>query len=124
MSSLRDQIRAKSASLVRRERLVLPEAGIEVQVRGLMSGEAQRAGQAKRSADVQVALCVEDPATGKFVWNPNSLDDLDEIAALHTVDQAAILDLCNELSGLGKLQQYLERRKSSSTPSPAPSDEA
>jgi hypothetical protein len=124
MSELRAQIKAKSASLVRRETVLLPECGMEVQVRGLMAGEVRRCGEHKRSSDVQVALSVEDPATSKPVWNANSLDDLNEIAALHSVDLATIVDTSNRLSGLGKLQaMYSEMTKSSSTPSPEPSAE-
>ena len=103
MSTLRDQIKSKSAGLVRRETVRLPECGLEVQVRGLMAGEVQRCGQSKRSGEVQVALSTEDPATGKFIWNPNTLQDLDEIATLHPVDYTTLIEASNRLSGLEKL---------------------
>lgn len=105
MSTLREQIKQRSADLVKRESVELPECGLTVQARGLMSGEAQRAGEHKRSADVQVALGTEDPATGKLVWNANSREDLDEIAALHSVDKAVLLTTINRLSGVDQLKK-------------------
>lgn len=121
--SLKEQIKARSAELVRRERVTLPEAGIEVQVRGLMAGEARRSGEHKRSADVQIALSVEDPATGKQIWNPNDLNDLDEIASLHTVDVATILEVGNRLSGMDRLGKlFSPQTENGSSSSPTPSD--
>lgn len=122
MSSLKEQIKSKSAGLVQRETVTLPECGIEVQVRGLMAGEVQRAGQAKRSADTQVALSAEDPKTGKNIWNPNDLNDLDEIAALHSVDLATLLEASNRLSGMDKLgKMFSPQTKSGSSSSPSDS---
>lgn len=118
MSSLRDQIRARSAELVKREKVTMPKSGVEVQVRGLMVGEVRRAGDHKRPADVQIALSVEDPETGKQVWNPNDLNDLDEIAALHAVDAATLLRMSDRLSGmaeLGKMQSPPTENGSSSS---------
>lgn len=103
MSSLREQIKARSADLVKREKVKLPESGVEVQVRGLMAGEVRRSGEHKRSADVQIAISVEDPETGKQLWNPNDLHCLDEIAGLHSVDVATILEVSNRLSGMDRL---------------------
>lgn len=101
--SLKEKLATRSADLVKRKKITLPECGIEVQVRGLMAGEVRRSGEHKRSADVQIALSVEDPETGKAVWNANVLEDLDAIAAMHTVDQAVLLKESNELSGMDKL---------------------
>lgn len=121
---LRDQIRTRSAELVRRERVTLPEAGIEVQVRGLMAGEVRRAGEHARSTDVQLALSVEDPETGQQLWNPNNLPDLDEIAALHPVDSVTLLIASNRLSGIGALGKMLSpQAENGSSPSPVPSAE-
>lgn len=117
---IRDEIRSKSAALVKRERITLPECGVEVQVRSLMSGEAQRAGESKRSGDVQVAIGTEDPETGQPIWNPNSREDLDEIAGLHAVDKAVLMKAINDLSGmerLGKLFSPSAGNGSSSLPS-------
>lgn len=117
--SLRDRIRDKSAGLVQREVITLPECGEKVQVRGLMAGEVQRAGEHKRSTHVQIALSTEDPETGKPIWNPNSLEDLDEIAGMHSVDVAFLADASNRLSGLDKLEkmgkQFSRRNVSSSS---------
>lgn len=115
MSSLREQLKARSADLVRRETVTLPDCGLAVQVRGLMAGEVRRAGEAKRSADVQVALSAEDPATGAPIWNPNSLPDLDEIASLSTVDVATLLEASNRLSGMAKLGKLFSQQNGSSS---------
>lgn len=123
--SLKEQIKSKSAGLVRRETVTLPECGVEIQVRGLMKGEVQRAGEHKRSTDVQIALSCEDPATGKGIWNPNDHNDLEEIAALHTVDAAVILEASNRLSGMDRLGKlYSSKNESSSSLSPLVSVEA
>lgn len=121
--SLREQIRARSAELVERGRVTLPEAGIEVQVRGLMAGEVNRIRESKRADDVQIAISVEDPATGKPVWNPNKLDDLEEIAALHVVDAAVLLSAGNRLSGIDRLKKHFSPpTENGSSPSPSDSD--
>lgn len=120
--SLKEQLAARSAELVRRERVTLPMAGLEVQVRGLMAGEARRSGSHARTEDVQIALSTEDPATGKPIWNANVLEDLDAIAALHTADQATIIKKGNELSGMDELVKlFSPQTENGSSSSPAPS---
>lgn len=118
--SLKDKIASKSAGLVKRELVTLPECGEQVQVRGLMAGEVKRAGDHKRSTDVQVALSTEDPETGKPIWNANDLHDLDAIGGLHSVDLFTIVEASNRLSGmdkLGKLFSPPSENGSSSSPS-------
>lgn len=122
--SLREQIKTRSADLVKRERVTLPESGVEVQVRGLMAGEVRRCGEHKRGSDVQIALSVEDPESGKAIWNPNDLNHLDEVAALHTVDTAVILAASNRLSGMDRLGKlFSPQTESGSSSSPTLSDE-
>lgn len=116
---LKEQLAAKSAELVKREKITLPECGVEVQVRGLMAGEVERSGAHPRAIDYQAALSVEDPATGKNIWNPGSLEDLDQIAALHTVDRTVIIQKSNELSGMAALVKLFSPQTASST-SPSP----
>lgn len=122
--SLREQIRARSAELVERGRVTLPEAGIEIQVRGLMAGEVRRSGEHKRPDDVQIALSAEDPATSKPIWNANSLDDLEEIAALHPVDYATLVRKSNELSGVDRLKKLFSPPTKNSTSSSSDSESA
>lgn len=122
--SIREQIKERSAGLVLREAVTLPECGIEVQVKGLMSGEAERAGNAKRPTDVQVALGTEDPATGKLIWNPNSREDLDEISGLHMADKATLLKAIDRLSGGERLKKIFSPSETSfDSTSPSGSDE-
>jgi hypothetical protein len=100
--SLRDQIDANSASLVERGRITLPKAGLEVQVRGLMTGEQLRINAEKDEVKrmlLTIALCVEDPATGQPVWAPHNLKDLDAIERLHVSDTAAIAQEVARLNG-------------------------
>jgi hypothetical protein len=100
MSDLKGRIKAKAAGLVRRETITLPETGEDVQVRGLMFGEKERAAElsgAKQSFTL-IALVVEDPATGKPIWNANAQEDHDEIAALPIADTDAIVEAMNRLS--------------------------
>lgn len=117
--SLREQIKSRSAGLVQRETVTLPECGVTVSVRGLMAGEVRRVSDAKRPNDVQIALSAEDPDSGKPIWNANNLEDLDEIAGLHTVDAAVLLDASNRLSGIEKLGKlFSQRNENGSSPSP------
>jgi hypothetical protein len=121
--SLKDAIRSKSAGLVKRETVTLPQCGEQVQVRGLMAGEMRRAGESKRSVAVQVALSAEDPETGKPIWNPNDLNDLNAIDELHGVDLFTLLMASNRLSGadeLGKLLSPPSENGSSSSLSSSP----
>jgi hypothetical protein len=110
---LKERIKEKSAGLVRRETITLPETGEEVQVRGLMFGEKERAAELKgaKQSFTLIALVVEDPATGAPIWNANSQEDHDEIAGLHIADTDAIVEAMNRLSS-GK--------EKAAPPAPAP----
>lgn len=115
--TLKEQIASRSAGLVLREKVVLPECGLEVQVRGLMAGEVRRAGESKRSADVQVALSTEDPETNKLLWDPGNVLDLNAIAELHSVDLFTILQASNRLSGMDTLGKILSPSSENGTSS-------
>lgn len=118
MSGLKAEIAARSRALVKREVITLPDAGVRVQVRGMMAGEIRRTMEAKRSEDVQIAIACEDPDTGEQIWNPNDFNDLEAIAALSAVDQAVLLMASNRLSGaerLGKLRSPQTENGSSSS---------
>lgn len=104
---------------------MLPETGVEIQVRGMMFGEKERVAEAtgfKQSA-MMIALTVEDPATGKPVWNPNTREDQDEIAALPINDTEAIVEVVNRLSGFDKKGKDSPGTESLPSPSDAHSDE-
>lgn len=127
--SLRAAIKSKSAGLVKREKVTLPECGVEVQVRGLMAGEAKRVGDAKdfKQMAIMIALGVEDPETGQPIWNANVLPDVQELEAMSPVDVAFLVKHINRLSGLGKLQAMLadpstNGTTTTSSDSPWPSD--
>lgn len=97
------EAKARLANLVRRETITLPDLGIEIVVRGMMFGEKERVADLtgfKQSATM-IALTVED-ASGKPMWNPNSLDDQSEIAALSLADSNAIAEAISRLSGQSK----------------------
>lgn len=110
--SIRDQIRQKSAALVRSECVALPDMGVEIEVRGMMLGERNRVmgeGYDKDGRPVPsklypllVALTCYDPSSGKQVWNPNVLEDRQEIEAMPgpTVDEIVAVAL--RLSGMDK----------------------
>lgn len=102
--SLKERLKSKAHEWVRRESLTLPETGEVIQVRGMVMGEVNRINQAPKDAQefVQVALSTEDPETGKPLWNPNSLDDLNEIRALPPMDVVKICERGNVLSGVSK----------------------
>lgn len=128
--SLRERIRSKSAGLVKRETVSLPESGETVCVRGMMAGEAHRVGETKgfKQTALVMALCVEDPETGKPLWNGNVLEDVQEIEAMHPLDVAFLVNKATELSGGGKMKAQLAAQShasnsetSSDSPSPEPS---
>lgn len=99
---LKERLKEKSASLVERELVTLPRSREVVRAKCLMSGEQLRCGAAKpeRQPLLFIALGTEDPETGKPLWNPNSLDDIESIEALHGDDMKAILDTVRRLSGM------------------------
>lgn len=109
--SLREKLNTRSAELVKRERVTLPESGLEVQVRGLMQGEVRRSGEHARATAMQIAFSVEDPETGNLVWNPTDAGHLDEIDGLHTIDSAVILEASNRLSGMEQLKKFIQSRE-------------
>lgn len=123
--SLKEQLKTKSASLVRRETLTLPETGLEVQVRGMMFGEKERVAEHagfKQSA-MMIALTVEDPSTGKPIWNANAAEDQQEIAGLPIADTVAIVEAIGRLSGFSGQGKGSPGTESSPSPSDEPSDE-
>lgn len=108
--SLKDRIGQKSAALVRREPLTLPQIGEKVMVRGMMSGDLLRVNAQKdeqKRALLTAALCVEDPDTGQLLWMPHSQEDLDHIGGLHQDDLIAIAELAARLSGLADKPEQL-----------------
>jgi hypothetical protein len=119
--SLKDRIRKRSAEFVRREPVLLPVTGETVTVRGMMFGEKERIAELtgfKQSATM-LALCVEDPESGKPVWNASSLEDHEEIAGLPIPDTEAIVGAINRLSGFaGAAGKDSPETPSSSSPSP------
>lgn len=98
---LKDTIREKSKALVLREPLKLPRCGETVTIRGLMAGEQLRIGAAaaEKQPGMFAALGVED-GSGNPLWLAHSLDDMNDIAALHGDDLKAILDGVRKLSGM------------------------
>lgn len=115
--SLREQLKAKNATLIKRRIITLPDSGIEVQVRGLMLGELHRITDAKGTAKqtaTQIGLCLEDPVTGVPVYNVGSQEDINEIHGYSINDGTAVVNTSNELSGIGKAA--IEEGKEISTP--------
>lgn len=108
--SLRDNLKKKSASLVKRRTVTLPETQEEVEIRGLMMGQVNRVtdqkGQAKQ-VRMQIALSTFDPQTGEQVWNADHQPDAEEIDALPTPDGLLIVNVSNELSGIGEAAEAL-----------------
>ena len=101
--SLRETINEKSKALVKRKIITLPQTGLKVTVRTLMSGDMQRAnaaGDADRGS-AMVAYAVEDPDNpGVPLYNWNLLPDRDELATWHIDDMTAVVTAHNELMGL------------------------
>jgi hypothetical protein len=111
MSTRREQLKQKNAAMVRREVIYLPKAEMEVQARGLMAGELRRASGSKYGSDMLIALGTEDPDTGTLMWDPNTLEHLEEIGRLHPVDSVVLVTAINRLSGgeeLGKLAREMD----------------
>lgn len=115
--SLPSEYAQKLRASLKREPLFLPELGLEVVVRGLTGGEIGRIGDHKRPGELQIALSVEDQA-GKAMWDPNRLEDLDEIASLSALDRVVIIQASDRLSGLGKLEEFYKQLKNGNSSSP------
>ena len=116
--------------MVRRRTEVLPDSGETVQIRGLILGEINRISDQPsiRQSLYQIALSLEDPTTNQHIYNPNVLEDIQEIEAFSPRDGMHIVEVSNELSGLGKKaeeqgkENYSETEaKSSPTSSPSES---
>lgn len=124
MSTLKDRLKSKSRALVRRETVTLPDTGEAVVVRGLTFGENERIAAAKeeKRALMMVALCTEDPTDGQPVWNPNSLEDMEALAALSIPDTQAIIQAADRLSAGNR--RASEETASSPTPSSGSESEA
>jgi hypothetical protein len=102
--SLRDRLKNKNPSLVKRVQVLLPDAQETVQVRSLMLGEKSRIGEKSGFAAVatMIALGLEDPDTNQPMYNPNSLDDHNEIALYSGRDSDLIVETMMEISGMGE----------------------
>lgn len=120
MSDLKRRLQERSAGLVRREPVPLPETGETVQVRGMMFGEKERVAGApsEKQGYLMIALCTEDPETSKLIYNANAQEDHDLIAALPVADTEAIVDAVRRLSGLDGAGKGSPVTGSSPSPSP------
>jgi hypothetical protein len=118
--SIKDKL-AQSSSNLRREKVTLPRSGVEVQIRELVFGDLDRASYAKPELKNRglIAAAVEDPETGKPVWDAKDYNDMEAIAALAKEDAEAILEAINRVSGIGE-----EGKENSAaienSPSPSP----
>lgn len=123
VKNFREQLRQRNREIVQREPVTLPESGLQVVVKGLMAGEVNRVSTHKRQGDAQIALATELPS-GELIWDAEVKEDLDEIAGLHTVDQATLIQVINRLSGMEKLGKLLSQKDvSGSSSSPTNSGE-
>lgn len=100
MSSLKERLREKSRELIKRETVTLPETGETVVVRGLTFGENERVGTAREEKRglMMVAVAVEDPETGKPIWNPNDVGDMQALGELPLADMQAVVKAIDRLS--------------------------
>jgi hypothetical protein len=124
--SLKDRLKQKNGSLVKREVINLPDSGERVQCKALMLGDRSRIGEKKGFSSIatMLALSLEDPDTGQLLYNPNSLDDHNEIALFSGPDSDLIVDTVLRISGmtkeakeeLGKASEESESSSSSSQP--------
>jgi hypothetical protein len=127
--SLMDEIDSVSRGLVKRETITLPRAQKQVQVRGLMTEEQLRINAEKdetRRMLMAIALCAEDPASGRPVWNVANVLHLEAIGRLHPDDAGAIATASGALNGEAPTDELLgksEAKGSSSTSSAPDSDE-
>jgi hypothetical protein len=127
--SLKDEIDSASREQVKRETITLPRIGKTVQVRGLMTEDQLRINNEKDETKrmlMAIALCAEDPASGRPVWNVASVLDLEAIGRLHPEDFGAIATKAGELNGEAPAEELLgksETKESSSISSVPDSDE-
>jgi hypothetical protein len=127
--SLKDAIDNKSRGLVKREVITLPRAQETVQVRGLMTEDQLRINAEKdetRRTLMAIALCAEDPASGRPVWNVGNVLHLEAVGRLHPDDAGAIATKAGELNGEAPAEELLgksETKGSSSISSAPDSDE-
>ena len=101
--SLQEELHQRSLALVKRRPLTLPETGVKIVVRSLMSGDALRAeaaGDAQRGHAI-FAFAVEDPAIpGKPMYNWNDQTHRDQLAALHPNDLRAVIAEVTDMMGV------------------------
>jgi hypothetical protein len=102
MSAFLDQLHNKSLALVKREVITLPESGMRVVVRSLMSGDMLRVNA--MSDDLQAlamfAFATEDPDNpGRPIANWNTQEDRDKLAAVHVRDLTAVGEAHTRVSG-------------------------
>jgi hypothetical protein len=118
MASLRETLNEKSRALVKRKIVTLPQTGVKVTVRTLMSGDMQRVNAAAEQdrGSAMVAYAVEDPDNpGVPLYNWNLLPDRDEIATWHIDDTTAVVEAHNELMGIAEAENPPAAGKISST---------
>jgi hypothetical protein len=88
-------------TLIQREPVTVPELGAEFVVRGLTTGEMNRANAHPRTSEVLIAIATE--LDGRQLWDPNNADDLDEIAAFKGPDTMALVTTIVRLSGMDRM---------------------
>lgn len=109
MSSIRDGLKAKSATLTRTKEF---EAGdMELLAVGLVTGPRNRLLEETRKSDGipniakmgprLIAMCIRT-REGEQIWNPNDLDDLNEIDALDTAITEPMTEAANFVNGWGE----------------------
>lgn len=120
MSDLRERVRKASKEAVQTEDVEV--LGCRLRIRGMMQGErlrvaaAEQKGGVEKSVPLLLALTVYDPETDKPLWNPNSLDDVEEIRALPTAAADELQEVAARLSGLASEGNSL-RAETTSSPS-------
>jgi hypothetical protein len=121
----RQELNERSKALVKREPLTLPKSGVRVVVRRpLMSGDTLKVnalGDDLRGLSI-AAFSLEDPQTpGALMFNWNTQEDRDEIAALHPEDLLEIVKIFNADQEMAdeEAAKNSEGTGSSSTSSPS-----
>lgn len=128
--SIRDQIKAASAAARKSQTVSLPVAKVDVLVIGMMAGDRLRVVgddgkiQPTRSIPLMIALTAHDPATRQPLWNPNDLNDMQEIAGLTGEDADVLTDAALRTSGLEKDAGKASAGSGSSSSSSAPASAA
>lgn len=105
MSSIKDRIAERSASMLRREVVHLDDADVDVQARGMMFGEKERVGALAGDPEqgvVLIALTAEDPATGALIYNANDMADRERIKGWSPRDGNKFCEVAFRLSGVGE----------------------